>query len=392
MTEQGKGPIPTGVWLVLAVMVVGAVVAFGMALGVGKNLREQGPERNGRREGYVQVVKPSAEDVAGQAALDVWMGASAHEPMVSGSDVVTATAVPDPAPLDMPVVPAVVSAVMQAPAPADVATEVPPQAASRGQTEVYPLEEVAPLEVVPQPEQPLWQRNAVRLPVVPGAPMLAIVIDDMGGQMEASRRAVAELPASVTLSFFPWSRPGLELAREAKADGHEIWVHMPMEALPHKDGVPDSGPDTLRVGMEPAMIDEVLTRNVARLRDVAVGVNNHMGSRFTGWEAGMRAVLTVLQREGMVFLDSKTSAPTATARAAKGLELPVLERDVFLDHVATAAAVKAELNKAVLQARKHGRALAIGHPLPVTLDVLRDELPRIVSSGIVLVPATMLIR
>ena len=106
----------------------------------------------------------------------------------------------------------------------------------------------------------------------------------------------------------------------------------------------------------------------------------------------MRAVLTVLQREGMLFLDSKTSAPTAVAKAGKGLELPLLERDVFLDHVSTAEAVRAELNKAVVQARKRGHVLAIGHPLPVTLDVLRDELPRIVSSGVVLVPATMLIR
>lgn len=391
MTDQGKGPIPSTVWFVFAVMVIVAIVSFGMALGMGKKLREQGPERNGNREGYMQVVKPAAEDDAkARAAFEAWMDAPANEPMVSGTDIVSVTEtvsasvpVSDVAgiPLDMPVVPADT----QAP------TEVPP-ASQPVKTEPFPTQTVSPLAVEPQPDQPVWQRNAMKVDVAPGAPMLAIVIDDMGGQMDASRRAVKELPAGVTLSFFPWSRPGIALAKDAKADGHEIMIHMPMEALRHKDGVPDPGPDTLRVGMSPEEINTLLSRNVVRLMDVAVGVNNHMGSRFTGWESGMRAVLTVLQREGMMFLDSKTSAPTAVGKAAKGLDLPVLERDIFLDHVSTPEAVKAELNKAVLQARKRGHAIAIGHPLPVTLDVLRDELPRIVSSGIVLVPATMLIR
>lgn len=389
MTEQGKGPIPTTVWIVFAVMVVVAMVSLVMALGMGKHLREQGPERNGNREGYMQVVKPAAEDASGQAALEAWMDAPANEPMVSGTDIVSTTdmvsasvPVSDAAgiPLDMPVV-----------AEAQAPTEVPP-AAQPVKAEPFPIQTVSPLAVVAQPDQPVWQRNAVKVDVAPGAPMLAIVIDDMGGQMDASRRAVKELPAGVTLSFFPWSRPGIALAKDAKADGHEIMIHMPMEALRHKDGVPDPGPDTLRVGMGPDEINTLLSRNVVRLMDVAVGVNNHMGSRFTGWEPGMHAVLTVLQREGMMFLDSKTSAPTAVGKAAKGLDLPVLERDIFLDHVSTPEAVRAELNKAVLQARKRGHAIAIGHPLPVTLDVLRDELPRIVSSGIVLVPATMLIR
>jgi polysaccharide deacetylase 2 family uncharacterized protein YibQ len=169
-------------------------------------------------------------------------------------------------------------------------------------------------------------------------------------------------------------------------------IHMPMEALPHGALVLDPGPDTLRVGMETAEIETKLRRNVAKLSDIAVGLNNHMGSRFTEWEPGVRAVLTVLQGEGMLFVDSKTAAPTATKAAASGLELPVLSRDVFLDHVPTPEAVKAELNKAVLLARKRGSAIAIGHPLPVTLEVLAKELPQIVSSGVVLVPVSMLVK
>lgn len=383
MSSAGKGPVPAKIWLVFVGMVVGAVVCLLLALGVGRSLREQGPERGGNREGYMQVVKPPVEPEGdAEAQFDAWMQAPAGvaDTQVSGSDVVSASDTAE-VPLDMPLTPADVSA----------PTEVPP-AAQPVKAEPFPTREVSALSVVPMPENPLWQRNAATVEVAPGAPVLAIVIDDMGGQMDTSQRAVSELPSAVTLAFFPWSRPGIALAHTARAEGHEIMIHMPMEALPHKDGVPNPGPDTLRVGMTPEQVNTLLSRNIVRLSDVAVGLNNHMGSRFTGWEEGMRAVLTVLQREGMLFVDSRTSAPTAVGKASKGLDLPVLQRDVFLDHVATPEAVRAELNKAVLQARKRGAALVIGHPLPVTLDVLRDELPRIVSSGVVLVPVTWLVR
>jgi len=103
-------------------------------------------------------------------------------------------------------------------------------------------------------------------------------------------------------------------------------------------------------------------------------------------------VMTVLQRQGMLFVDSKTAAPTATQAAKQGLTLPVLSRDVFLDHVADKGAIRAELLKAAAQARKKGAAMAIGHPLPLTLEVLAEGLPELVSSGIVLVPVTALVK
>ncbi|PZP39561.1 MAG: hypothetical protein DI585_03760 [Pseudomonas fluorescens] len=396
MVETPKRPIPGRIWLILAVMIVGAVACFALAVLMGTRLRAMGPERSGAREGYMQVVKPatrgemppsSPEADAQLAALlegapvPVAEGAA---PTEGASSTLPAGEVSGPTvtggvPLDMPL------AEM-------LPTETPPAPKAPAVPPLPPKSNVSPLDVQAAPDQPVWKANAVTVPVTPGAPMLAIILDDMGGQMEASRRAVDEMPAGVTLSFFPWSRPGIGLAEEARVKGHEIMVHMPMEALPHGNLILDPGPDTLRVGMAPDQIDTLLTRNLARLSSVAVGLNNHMGSRFTGWEEGMRAVLTVAQREGMMFVDSKTAAPTATATAAGGLTLPVLTRDVFLDHVPTAQAVKAELNKAVLLARKRGSAIAIGHPLPVTLDVLRDMLPQVVSSGVVLVPVTMLVK
>ena len=387
MANSPRRPLPGRIWGILVAMVLVAILCLMLALLLGTRLRGMGPERGGGREGYMQVTKTSEAknnevDAKSAAQLEALMdkpellGVMA----ISGTTGVTPSAVvsasTDSVPMEMPMLP----------------TEVPPTPANAGETVSMPQAAVTPLQVVPLPEAPLWKKNAVTVEVAPGAPMLALVIDDMGGQMDASAQAVKELPSGVTMSFFPWSKSGVALAHEASKDGHEIMIHMPMEALPHGDVVMDPGPDTLRVGMPSDEIETKLQRNVAALSDIAVGLNNHMGSKFTEWTPGLRAVLTVLQRNGMLFLDSKTAAPTATKEAASGLTLPILSRDVFLDHVPTPEAVKAELNKAVLLARKRGSAIAIGHPLPVTLDVLREMLPQVVSSGIVLVPVSQLVK
>ncbi len=368
-------PLPGRIWAILIIMVLAALLCLVLALLLGTRLRGMGAERGGAREGYMQVVKGGGADE--QHVAEAQLAALLEQPL--GETSVTQV-VSDSVPMDMPVMEMLPTEV-----PPAIATPEPDQTV----TQPKPL---VPVPVTPLPEDPMWKRNAVSVSVTPGAPVLAIILDDMGGQMEASERAVEAMPAGVTLSFFPWSHQGVELAHRAKGEGHEIMIHMPMEAKPHGGVVLDPGPDALKVGMGSDEIVERLRRNVARLSDVAVGVNNHMGSRFTEWEPGMRAVLTVLQDEGMLFVDSKTAAPTSVKAASHGLDLPVLSRDVFLDHVPTPEAVKAELNKAVLMARKRGSAIAIGHPLPVTLDVLVAELPHIVSSGVVLVPVSMLIK
>ena len=54
--------------------------------------------------------------------------------------------------------------------------------------------------------------------------------------------------------------------------------------------------------------------------------------------------------------------------------MPCLERDVFLDDVPTEDAVTIQYNKAVQMAQKRGWAIAIGHPLQPTIEVLRKLL------------------
>lgn len=257
---------------------------------------------------------------------------------------------------------------------------------------------VTPSVVGVTPTLPRWQVNAVTPVEVPaGVGKLAIVIDDMGVDRILSERALAVLPPEVTMAFLPYGLATRELAVKARGRGHEILVHMPMEPLVHRvsdsEVVLEMGPGGLKVGMGQDEVTRLVRQNIDGLKDLAVGANNHMGSKFTLWPEGMRTVLGVLADEGMMFLDSRTVAKTAVREAAAGLGLPVLGRDVFLDHEGSAEEVRRELYKAIELAKKRGFAVAIGHPLPVTLEVLAAELGAdgagILGSGVRLVPVTM---
>lgn len=260
--------------------------------------------------------------------------------------------------------------------------------------ETSPTIATSPTETLPLPR---WQTNAQPAPAIPqGHAMLAIVIDDMGVDDPLTRQAMEQLPTTVTFAFLPYGRNTRQLAATAHSNGHEILVHIPMEALSRSNGdaAPAPGPRALLVDDDTATRADNLARNLSPLLSVAVGANNHMGSRFTQWKDGMRDVLATLNEEGLLFLDSVTTAHTATRTAARevSLTVPLLRRDVFLDDQPTEAEVHTELARAITTAKRNGGAIAIGHPHPATLAVLGQMLPELERQGITLVPLTALIK
>jgi hypothetical protein len=124
----------------------------------------------------------------------------------------------------------------------------------------------------------------------------------------------------------------------------------------------------------------------------AVGVNNHMGSAATADPRVMRAVLAVLSRRGLFFLDSRTTDATVAEETAGDASVPAVSRRVFLDDVATEEAVRRQLEELVRRARLEGDAVAIGHPYPATLAVLEKELPELASRGVRLVKVSDLVK
>ena len=199
-----------------------------------------------------------------------------------------------------------------------------------------------------------------------GGGLIAIVIDDLGGDPAATRRAIG-LPKPVTLAFLPYPASTPRLAFDGNTAGHEIIAHVPMQA--EKGAYP--GLEALELILTPQ-------ENVSRLEGAlsrvpfAIGINNHMGSRFTADAAALVPVMRVLKARRLFFFDSRTTTASQVGRVAADAGVPSAERDVFLDDIRTPEAVRAELTRADRIARELGVAIVIGHPHKVTLDALEE--------------------
>lgn len=229
---------------------------------------------------------------------------------------------------------------------------------------------------------PAWRQFAVPATLAIGMPRVVIVIDDMGVDRKRSDRAAA-LPGPLTLAWLPYARDLPTQTASARAAGHELIVHVPMEPT----GRDDPGPGALLTRLDSETLRQRLAANLSAF-DGFVGINNHMGSRFTADSSGMAVVFAELASRGLLFLDSRTTASTKAGSMATHYRVPMLSRDVFLDHQMNAAAVAASLAKVEEIARRKGVAIAIGHPHDVTTDALHQWLPTLAAKGIQLVPLT----
>jgi hypothetical protein len=231
-----------------------------------------------------------------------------------------------------------------------------------------------------------WRRNAVPFSDLNSRPLVAIVIDDVGIDRPRSKRAW-ELPGPLTMSFLPYAKDLRDQARAARARGHELMLHLPMEPT----GRADPGPNALLVSLSDA---ELRQRTQAALDsfDGYVGANNHMGSRFTTFRPGMETVLRQFKGRGLMFLDSRTTAQSVGDQVAQEIGLPSIVRHVFLDDDESIDAVRRRLAETEAVARRQGFVVAIGHPHEATLQALGEWLPGLQAKGMALAPATAVLR
>lgn len=272
--------------------------------------------------------------------------------------------------------------------PPQITWLTPEPEAVKGQTGIlssdsgdYQYEALAPgaeTMLLPEPIAPAHLENH--------KPLIAIVIDDMGLDRKHSARAV-KLPPAVTLSYLPYSPEIKEQTDAAKKDGHELLVHMPMQP-DRKTANP--GPDYLAADMSPLELHERITKNLSAFTGY-VGVNNHMGSKFTRDRDGLNIVMAALKEKKLMFLDSRTSPKTVAEDVARAHHIKTSHRDVFIDDDEKPEEVEKALLRIERIARHAGAAIAIGHPKDVTLSALEKWLPTLKEKGFDLVPVDMVI-
>ena len=219
------------------------------------------------------------------------------------------------------------------------------------------------------------------------APRVAIIIDDLGYQLAAGKRAIA-LPGPVVCAILPGTPRAETLAVSAHNEGKEVLLHLPLQSVDHHGPFE---PDAITLDMS----REAFSRAFANAMDsvpFAVGVNSHKGSLLTRHPGHMQWLMEDIQAgKALFFVDSFTTHESVALQIASEAGVPAIKRDVFLDSDPAPEMVAKEFERLKALARERGIAVAIGHPYPATLEFLEREIPQLVEDGIRLVPLRELI-
>ncbi|HEX2060307.1 MAG TPA: divergent polysaccharide deacetylase family protein, partial [Thermoanaerobaculia bacterium] len=210
-------------------------------------------------------------------------------------------------------------------------------------------------------------------------------IDDLGFDGQPLERVMA-LDPNVNCAILPNGTRAAEFAEKLHARGFEILCHLPMQ--PRGRETPGRG--AILTSMSDDEIVRTTRENIEAIPH-AIGVNNHMGSLATSDRRVMTRVLEALPN-GMYFIDSRTAGGSVAAAVAREMNVRTAARHVFLDDVATESAVRRQVAELAEAAEARGVAIGIGHPYPVTIRVLAEELPALRARGFRLVRASSVVR
>lgn len=211
---------------------------------------------------------------------------------------------------------------------------------------------------------------------VKGRPKLIIVIDDVGYNLDGLKPFL-KIPVPITFAVLPQLDYSEEAAKEIRAAGQELIMHLPMESLSGQY----PGPGTITAEMSDDELRRVLDKDVRSVPGI-IGMNNHMGSAGTEDIRIMRDVLEYARDNSLFFLDSKTTPRSVAPLMAEATEIPFIERDVFLDNKKDKAYIMNALETGKAIAREKGSAVLIGHVWTEELaDVLLENYSFILDEG-----------
>ncbi|HTT98679.1 MAG TPA: divergent polysaccharide deacetylase family protein [Rhizomicrobium sp.] len=221
-----------------------------------------------------------------------------------------------------------------------------------------------------------------------GHPRIAIVIGGLGISAKQTDAALKGLPAGVTLAVAPYAGDAQHWVSQARAQGHEVLLEVPMEPYDFPDS--DPGPHTLRSGAGEDANTERLVWALTRFSGYA-GITNLLGGRFMSDANSLEPMLTYLARRGLMFYDNGQATHSAAADVAGRVGVPFAQADSEIDTIQTAMEIDRRLSALESSARARGFAAGSGGLTPITIDRVRIWAQGLSGRGFVLVPASAIV-
>lgn len=235
-----------------------------------------------------------------------------------------------------------------------------------------------PLPVVARDGRQPWKVYARPFDAPAGKPRVGVIVTGLGLDKDATEAAITKLPPDVTLAFSPYAGALDKWIKKARDAGHEVMLTLPTEPA----GFParDPGPWGL-------LSANPVEENIARLERVLGRASSYVGvvapdGGFTR-STKLAPILMALKERGLLYVGdgAKPDAglPVASVTA-------VLDSDSFRD------AIESRLALAAHTAKESGQGMVVVSPRPVVFDRLVGWLDRLGEQGIVLAPASGIVK
>lgn len=211
---------------------------------------------------------------------------------------------------------------------------------------------------------------------------VAIVVGGLGLSQTGTQRAIHDLPGGVTLAFASAGNSLSRWMQEARRDGHEILLQVPLE--PFDDLADDPGPHTLRTGTDSKKNLDLLHRAMGQITNYT-GIMNYMGGRFLADADALEPVMRDIGGRGLLFLDDGSSAQSLSGTVAGALEMPHAFGDLQLDTTLSREAILRKLDELERVARRNGTAIGVASAFDESVQAIAQWCDEASQRGIEIV-------
>ena len=216
---------------------------------------------------------------------------------------------------------------------------------------------------------------------------VAVIVDDCGADM-TTVRALLNTGLPFSYAILPDKEFSSDVLEMVKSRGKVPMLHLPMEPLSRS--AMSEGNRTIMTNTSSATQQALVRKHLQSLPGV-IGVNNHQGSKATADKATMKAVLQVLKKENIFFVDSRTNSASIARDMAKQMGVATARNDSFLDNSSNVEDIRKQIYKAFAMAEKNGSAIAICHARKNTAKCWQMYAEDFKKSGITFVPVNKLL-
>ena len=198
---------------------------------------------------------------------------------------------------------------------------------------------------------------------------IAIVVGGLGLSQTGTQNAIHTLPEEITLAFAASGNSLTRWMQEARQDGHEILLQVPMEPFDYPQT--DPGPGTLLANKKPAQNLAMLHKAMAQFTNYT-GIVNFLGGRFLSSPDAMDPVMRDIASRGLMFLDDGTSSQSLSDKFAKAMEMPHAFADVQLDSEIDKEKILRKLDDLERIANRKGTAIGIASGFDESLAAITE--------------------